>query len=158
MSSYGSEIIDRLGESSGLRNPLNPVAKLIDEGIGGLFDIFVESNDYDYFFLDTAVEGYLDKWGRDYNVPRRPDEDDESYRKRLTYEVLGYLTVPYLLNVYGLTLYSLVADFDVTDNTLVSDNPYLCSYGFMTVASDDVQSVLERKFVVDTGLSFIEVD
>ena len=158
MSIYGSEIIDRLSVDCGLRNPLNPIGKLIDYGIGEWFDGFVESNDYDNFFLDSAVGGYLDKWGRDYNVPRKPDEDDESYRKRLYYEVLGYLTVSYLLIVYGLTLYSYQADFDVSDNTMVSDNPYLNSYGFMTVASDDIQSVLAKKFVVDTGLTFIEVE
>ena len=159
MSDYGEEIIDRLGEDCGLRKPGNHVRDLINDGVGEWFDRFVAENDFDNLFLDTATGGYLDLWGKDYGVPRKLDEDDESYRNRIIYEVLGYLTIPYLLNVYGLTLYTYSEDFDPTDNTLVSDNPYVnVSGGFMTVADSDVQASLTRKFVLGTDLTFIDLD
>lgn len=154
MSSYGVEIIDRLGAGTGLRNPSNPLNRLIDEGVGGWFDRFVEDNDFDNLFLDSATGGYLDLWGKDYNVPRKVDEADDDYRKRLYYEVLGYLTVSYLLNVYELPLYVYVASFDPSDNDLTSDNPYIPG-GKMSIASDEVQGVLNRKFVIGGELTWL---
>ena len=154
MSSYGVEIIDRLGAGSGLRDSANPLNHLIDDGVGGWFDWFVESSDFDNFFLDSATGGLLDCWGRDYSVPRKVDEGDDDYRKRLYYEVLGYLTVSYLLNVYELPLYVYVASFDAEDNDLTSDNPYIPG-AKMSIASDDVQSVLDKKFVIGGELTWL---
>lgn len=155
MSDYGEGIIDRLSENCGLRKKGNPVRDLINDGVGEWFDHFVAENDLDNFFLDTATGGYLDLWGRDYGVPRRLDEDDEDYRKRIYYEVLGYLTVPYLLNVYNLPLYVHVDNFDPTENDLTSDNQYIPG-AKMSIASDDVQRVINRKFVLGTGLTFLD--
>ena len=155
---YGEEIIERLHQHTALLNPGNPMRQVILGTIGAWLDNHEDSGLLDGVFLDSASGGYLDLWGRDYNVPRKPDESDDDYRLRIVYETLGYLTVPYLLNVYNLRLYTAMSDFDVTDNTMVSDNPYISSYGFMTIASDDVQGILDKKFVIGTGLSFIEVD
>ena len=156
MSVFGTEIIDRLHENSALRDKANPMRKIIDYGIGEWFDRYEEEFDFDNFFLDTASGGFLDLWGKCFNVPRRLEESDDDYRQRIILESLGHLTVPYLREVYGLVLYCYVADFDPTENMLTSDNPFACS-SHMTVASDDIQAILERKFVIGTGLTFITV-
>ena len=72
------------------------------------------------------------------------------------YEVLGVLSVAYLLNVYNLTLYSKVDDFTVDGLTLTSDNPYIRDTGFMSTASDEIQSILESKFVIGGGIEWIQ--
>lgn len=154
MSVHGEEIIDHLHENCSLRDPTNPMRKVIDYTIGDWLDNFVEEFDFDNFFLDTATGRYLDCWGRDYDVPRKVDESDDDYRKRLYYEVLGYLTVSYLLNVYGLPLFVYVSSFDASDNDLTSDNPYIPG-AKMSIASDDVQSVLDKKFVIGGELTWL---
>ena len=157
MSLFGVEIIDRLHENCSLRDESNPMRRVIDDTIGEWLSRFDEKPFFDMFFLDSASDGYLDKWGVEYNVPRRPGESDDDYRQRLIYETLGYLTIPYLRSVYGLVVYSYSEDFDVSDNTLVSDNPVLSGLK-MTSASSDVQSILSKKFVIGSDLSFIEVE
>ena len=152
MSDYGEEIIDLLGEDCGLRKKDNPIRAIINDGIGEWLDHFVAENDFDNFFLDSATGGYLDLWGKDYGVPRKIDEDDESYRSRIIYETLGYLTIPYLRNVYGLTLYVFVDDYDPVENTLTSDNPYIKDNGFLIYTTDDIIQILERKFIVDSNV------
>ena len=157
MSLFGEAIIDRLHEKCQLRNPNNPVAKIIDNGVGEWLDKYDEKFSYNQVFLQDATGAYLDLWGRDFNVPRRLEEDDDSYRQRIILESLGHLTVPYLLNVFGLVLYCYVEDYDPTENVLTSDNPYLCTR-HMTVASDDVQSILGRKFVLGSDLVFLDLE
>lgn len=156
MTFFGEAIIDRLHPKSELRNPDNPVRKIIDYGVGGWFDNFDELDFFDQFFLDSASGKYLDLWGKDFGVPRKLDEDDDSYRRRIILESLGHLTVPYLQEVYGLTLYCYIQDYDPTQNTLTSDNPFACNR-YMTVADETVQSILNKKFVMGTGLTFITV-
>ena len=157
MSMHGEEIINRLHQNTVLLNPTHPMRKIILGTIGEWLDNHDDFSLYDGVFLDSASGGYLDLWGKDYGVPRRIDESDDDYRKRLYYEVLGYLTVPYLLNVYGLPLFVYVSSFDASDNDLTSDNPYIPG-AKMSVASDDVQSILSKKFVIGTDLTFLEVD
>ena len=50
-----------------------------------------------------------------------------------------------------------VSSFDASDNDLTSDNPYI-SGRKMSIASDDVQSILSKKFVIGTDLTFLESD
>ena len=154
MSVFGTEIIDRLHENSALRDKANPMRKIIDYGVGEWFDNYEEEFDFDNFFLDSASGGFLDLWGKTFNVPRRLDEADDDYRRRIVLQSLEYLTVPYLQEVYGLTLYCYVSSFDPSDNMLTSDNPHACNQ-YMTIASDDVQAILERKFVIGQELTFM---
>ena len=98
-------------------------------------------------FLEYAVGGYLDCHGRDYGVYRQNGETDDQYRERIVQEKLDHLTPEYLLELYGLNLYVYVNDFDVSDNTLTSDNPYINNYGYMSVASDEIKSILNNKFI-----------
>ena len=122
MSENGEEIINRLPATSGLHN--NPDArKVIENTIGAWFDYLEEQDWFNQFFLDSATGKYLDLHGQTFDIPRKIDETDEDYRNRIIYEGLGHLTVKFLLDVYGVELYSYVSNFSIND-TLISDNPY----------------------------------
>lgn len=155
MSSFGEEIINRINSNSGLTNPNNPAYNVINNTIGEWLDHFDLLSLYDGVFLQSAKGGYLNLFGHDYNILRELDEDDEHYRKRIIYETLGHLTVNYLVDIYNLILYVYVEDFDASDNMLTSDNPYLSEYGFMAVADDDVKNILNKKFVIGSGLTWL---
>lgn len=155
MSIYGEEIIERLHENSALHNTSNPMRKIINDGIGAWLDNFDENSLYENVFLESATGEYLDLHGKDYGIIRKIDESDDDYRSRIVHESLGHITAVFLRQVYNLTVYTYAEDFDVTDNTLVSDNPYL-SNEYMTVASDDLQNILNKKFIIGSGLTFLE--
>jgi len=152
---YGEAIIDRLHENCALRDESNPMRSVFINTVGAILDDFDLYDSMEAPYLQNASGVYLDLHGKDLGVRRKYQESDDDYRKRLFYEVLGVLTVAYLLNVYELTLYTYIAGFDVSDNTLTSDNPYI-NEGFMSVASDEVQSILESKFVIAGGVSWIQ--
>ena len=59
--------------------------------------------------------------------------------------------------MFNLVLYCFVADFDVADNTLTSDNPYACNR-YMCEASSDIQSILGKRFVIGSGLNYITLE
>ena len=155
MSFFGDGILARLPADCGLRQNGNAMGKLIDNGVGGWLDAFDEQDFFNEAFLTDASEGYLDLWGGQYGVRRRTGESDDDYRQRIILESLGHLTVNYLLEVYDLELYTYVPSFSVEDNTLTSDNPYINSNGFMTVASDEIKAVLEKKFVIGGELEWL---
>ena len=112
-----------------------------------------EDKDLDsQLFLNTATGAYLDLHGNDYGIRRKLDESDEDYRSRIIYESLGHLTVDFLLNVYGVELYSYVSGFNVNENTLVSDNPYMVSDGFLAVTDEVTKEILDKKFILDTNI------
>ncbi len=155
MSRFGEEIINRLHIDCSLHNPSNPARKVIDNTIGEWLTNFDDFDLFSQVFVNDATGKYLDLIGRDYNIKRRLDESDDDYRQRIILESLGHLTVNYLLEVYNLELYTYVPSFSVEDNTLTSDNPYINSNGFMTVASDEIKAVLEKKFVIGEGLHWL---
>jgi hypothetical protein len=67
---------------------------------------------------------------------------------------LEYLTVGNLLSVYGLELFAFVSDFDATENTLTSDNPYLSSR-YMGVADETTREILDKKFVLGAEVTWL---
>ena len=69
------------------------------------------------------------------------NEDDESYRKRIIYHKMDYLTVDNLREIYGLTLYAFVSDYNPKQNTLTSDNPYTTDR-YMSYADAEIQKIL----------------
>lgn len=154
---YMEGIIERLHPNSNLRQKTNPARNVLINSVGALLDSWDLEDFLESPFLQNASKNYLDLHGKDLNVPRKIDEDDSDYRNRIIYEVLGYLTADYLINVYGLTLFSYVDDFNVHTNTLTSDNQYLKPNGLMTIADDEIKSILNRKFVLDEGLSWLSV-
>ncbi len=157
MSVFGDGIAERLHFESPLNDPDNPGRRVIDGTVGEWLTQFDEFPFLEQFFIGDASGRYLDLHGRDFGLPRTFEEVDDDYRQRIVLESLGHLTVPYLLEVYGLVLYCFVEDFDPSENTLTSDNPYACSR-HMTVATDEVQGILGKKFVIGSDLSFIEVE
>lgn len=155
MTDYGEEIINRLHNTSSLQDPNNPMRKLIDYGIGGWLDNFDESSLPEQVFLESATGQWLDIHGRQFNILRKVDETDDDYRQRIVYESLGHITATFLSTVYDLLLYCYIEDFDVADNTLTSDNVYACNR-YMAFVDDSIQSILEKNYVIGTGLTYIE--
>lgn len=153
---YGEAIIDRLHPRCSLRDENNPVRKVLINTLGAILDEFDIQGSLDAPYLQEARGVYLDLHGKDLNVPRRSGEADDDYRRRLYYEVLGYLTVAYLLNVYELDLFVFVQDFSLTGLTLTSDNPYICGGGFMSIADEETQRILENKFILGSGLTWLQ--
>ena len=146
-------IVEMLPLSSKLQQADNPLRIVLDRTVGEWLDNF--SQPFDELFLMSATGGWLDAWGRDYGVPRRLDEDDESYRQRIVYEKLDHLTPSLLADVYNVRLFSYRNDFDVTDNTLVSDNPYIDNGGYLGLADKDTMDILDKKFILDSGVTWI---
>jgi len=150
---YGEEIINRLHQESPLHNPHNPARKVLINTIGAWLDNFESSKIYENIFLESAEGKWLDLHGNDYGVYRNYEESDEHYRKRIVYETLSKLTVNYLRDVYDLeTFYCTDDEFDPTENTLISNNPYLQQSGILIVASEDVQKILNKKFVIGSDV------
>ena len=99
----------------------------------------------------------MDLHGQTYGVRRKVDESDTDYRKRIIYETLGHVTVNFLIDVYGVELYTKSSDFDASDNTLTSDNQYLASDGFMGIADSTTKNILNKKFVLGTNIVWVIV-
>ena len=144
---------DLLPMASVLQRKDNQLRIVLDRTVGEWLDNF--SQPYEQLFLTSATGGWLDAHGKDYGVPRRIDEDDESYRQRIIYEKLDHLTPALLNNVYNVQLFSYRSDFDVTDNTLVSDNPYIDNGGYLGLADQDTMDILDKKFILDSGVTWL---
>lgn len=155
MSLHGEGIINRLSLNSELRNPDNPMHKIINNGLGELLDSIDFSVLFEGLFVESATGKYLDLHGKDYNIRRNDGESDEHYRKRIIYESLGRLTVDYLREVYDLQLYTYVEDYDPANNQLTSDNQYRGYDGFMTIADDEIKNILNKKFVLNEALEWL---
>ena len=153
---FGEAIIDRLHPDCNLRDESNPVRSVLLGTVGAILDDFDLYDSMEAPYLQNASGVYLDLHGKDLGVTRKYQESDDDYRKRLFYEVLGVLSVAYLLNVYDLTLYSNVPDFSPNVLVLTSDNPYIRDTGFMSVADDETQAILESKFVIGGGIEWIQ--
>ena len=144
---------DLLPMASVLQRKDNQLRIVLDRTVGEWLDNF--SQPFEQLFLMSATGGWLDAHGRDYGVPRRLDEDDDSYRQRIVYEKLDHLTPSLLADVYNVRLFSYRNDFDVTDNTLVSDNPYIDNGGYLGLADQDTMDILDKKFILDSGVTWI---
>ena len=147
-------IVEMLPLSSKLQQSDNPLRIVLDRTVGEWLDNF--SQPYEQLFLMSATGGWLDAHGRDYGVPRRLDEDDESYRQRIVYEKLDHLTPALLSDVYGVQLFTYRGDFNVSNNTLVSDNPHIVmNESFLGTSDEDTISILDKKFVLDSIVTWI---
>jgi hypothetical protein len=152
MSVFMEMLVELLPLGSALQKEDNELRKVLDRSVGEFMDSL--ELPFDELFLTSATGGWLDAHGKDYGVPRRLDEDDESYRERIVFEKLEYLTVGNLLSVYGLELFVFVDDFDATENTLTSDNPYMSSH-YMGVADETTRDILDKKFVLGAEVTWI---
>lgn len=156
MSDFGEEIIERLPSHSALRKEDNSMRKVIDYTIGEWLQQHHDNDWFSQFFLNEATGKYLDLHGKEYGLTRRINESDESFRKRIIYETLGHLTLNFLKDVYGVEVYLNRDDFDVDDNTLVSDNPYLTT-DLLIVTDSQTQAILNKKFVLDSNVRFVQI-
>ena len=141
-------LVDLLPDHSALKDSSNELRKVLDKTVGAFCDDCDVLDFYDQLFLNSARGGFLDLFGRDYGVSRRLDEDDESYRERIIFEKLEYLTAHNLQEIYGVELFSVVSGFNPSDNTLTSDNTYLTDF-YMGVADEDTRNILDKKFILD---------
>ena len=155
MSTNGELILDQIPDTSELSNPNNPMYRIIDDGVGAWLDNFEERDLDSQLFLNTATGKYLDLHGKDWNIRRKPNESDEDYRQRIIYESMGEVTVGFLLTVYNVELYAFVDDFNVEDNTLTSDNPYISDKGFLAVSNQTTKDILDKKFILDTKIEWL---
>ena len=154
MSEYGEEILDRLPENSSLKSPNNPARKIFINTVGEWLDNF--DDNFNNLFLTQAIGEYIDCHGREYGVYRKLNENDEDYKKRIIYQLIGHLTVDYLINVYKVNLYVNIPDYNPDSNQLTSDNYYINSeHGFMASTDDLTKSILNKKFVLGSGVKWI---
>ena len=152
MSVFMEMLVELLPLGSALQKEDNELRKVLDRSVGEFMDSL--ELPFDELFLTSATGGWLDAHGKDYGVPRRLDEDDESYRERIVFEKLEYLTVGNLIGIYGLELFAFVSDFDPVDNMLTSDNPYLSSR-YMGVADETTRDILDKKFVLGAEVTWL---
>lgn len=154
MSEHGEAMFERLPMSSALQKHDNPGRKVLDNTIGEWLDNHDISELFEGVFLESATGPYLDLHGKDLNIPRQLDESDDDYRERLQYESLGHLTAKYLNDVFNLEVYAKVDDFDLTENMLTTNNPYIQG-PFMIQCNDTVKNILQRKFVFGGDVTWL---
>ena len=156
MSDYGKEILDRLNENSNLKKENNPVRNVFLNTLGLWLDNYDENNIAENLFLNEAEGKYIDCHGKEYGVYRKIDESDDDYKKRIIYELLGHLTVDYLINIYNIKLYVYIPDYNPDSNELTSDNYYLNNEnGFMAEADDTTKAILNKKFVLGSVIKWL---
>ena len=153
MSDFVDMLVEMLPMHSELQKEDNPFRKVLDRTVGAYMDDF--EIPYEQIFLTSATGGWLDAHGKDYGIPRKIDETDEHYRERIIYEKLDHLTPQLLKDMYNVELFTYRNDFDVTDNTLVSDNPYINNGGFLGLVDSDTADILDKKFILDLGVNWI---
>ena len=150
-------IVEMLPLSSKLQQSDNPLRIVLDRTVGEWLDNF--SQPFEQLFLMSATGSWLDAHGKDYGVPRRLDEDDEHYRQRIIYEKLDHLTPSLLGDVHNVKLFTYRGDFNVSDNTLVSDNPHIVmNDSFLGLSDEDTISILDKKFILDSVVTWINSD
>ena len=153
MSDFVDMLVEMLPMHSELQKEDNPFRKVLDRTVGAYMDDF--EIPYEQIFLTSATGGWLDAHGKDYGIPRKIDETDEHYRERIIYEKLDHLTPQLLKDMYNVELFTYRNDFDVTENTLVSDNPYINNGGFLGLTDSDTTDILDKKFILDLGVNWI---
>ena len=154
MSEYGEEILDRLPENSSLKSSNNPARKVIMNTVGEWLDNY--DDNFENLFLNESVGEYIDCHGREYGVYRKLNESDEDYKKRIIYQILGHLTADYLINIYNVNLYVDIPNYNPNNNELTSDNHYISDEnGFMALADEVTRSILNKKFVLGSGIRWL---
>jgi len=154
MSEYGEEILDRLPENSSLKSSNNPARKVIMNTVGEWLDNY--DDNFENLFLNESVGEYIDCHGREYGVYRKLNESDEDYKKRIIYQILGHLTADYLIEIYNVNLYVNIPNYNPNNNELTSDNHYINDEnGFMALADEVTRSILNKKFVLGSGIRWL---
>lgn len=148
-------ITDFLPSKNALNSTDTPLKGLLNDTLGYFFELFENTTEdiNDNLFIQNCTGGYLDLFGKDYNIPRLVDESDEHYRNRLITINSKHFTVNTLYNEFDLQLLT-YKDGVVTGNTLLSDNHYVNNEYF--VECDDVTwNTINQKYV--TSLRRLEL-
>ena len=153
MSDFVRMMCDMLPVSSELSKSDNELHNVLDKSLGEYMDN--QDEVLEQLFVSSATGGWLDAHGRDYGVIRKVDETDEDYRTRIIQEKNDKLVPSFLNIMYGLTLYIPVTSFDATDNDLTSDNPYITTSSYMSIASDEIKAILAKKFVLNGEITWL---
>ena len=154
MSEYGEEILDRLPENSSLKLKDNPARKVLDHTVGDWLDNF--DDNFTNLFLTEAVGKFIDCHGKEYAVYHKINENDEDYKKRIIYEIMGHLTADYLIDIYNVELYVDIPNYNLNNNQLTSDNHYINGLnGFMADSDEITKSILNKKFVLGSGVRWL---
>ena len=155
MTDFAEALFEMLPVKSALNSPRNPGRRVIDDTVGAWFDNYDILEFYNQLFLDTATGRYLDLFGEDYGVYRRLNETDKDYLQRIICEKYDNLTPSSLALIFGLKLYSYVPDFNPVNNDLTSDNPYINGAGYMAEADADLQTLINKKFILGEGVHLL---
>ena len=154
LSEYGEEILDRLPENSSLKMSDNPSRKVLDNTVGEWLDNFTDN--FNNMFLNEAEGEFIDCHGTDLAVYRKIGEDDEDYKKRIIYQVIGHLTADYLIDIYNVELYVNIPNYNPNLNQLTSDNFYINNNnGFMADTDNITKAILNKKFVLGSGVRWL---
>lgn len=137
-------ITDLLPANSNIRG--TPYEELINNTIGYFLELLeVEiDNIQDGFFIQSATGKYLDALGKDLNIARGENEDDEHYKNRLLIEPTDKFCEKLLYDVYGLQLLSY--NSGKNDYMLLSDNTLLANKYFVDV-TDEIWAIIVKKFI-----------
>ena len=148
LSLFGEEIINRVNNSY-LNDETNPMNRIINYTVGEWLENEFNDDFFEQFFLNEARGEYLDLHGKDFGIRRKIDESDDIYCERIIMESLGHLTIGYITKIHNVKLYSFVDDFDITENSLTSDNPYYKKNGFIGFADDETKQNLNKRFIIE---------
>lgn len=151
-TTYIEMFTEMMSMSSSLQDESNQLRKVLDKTIGAWFDN--HENILEQMNLLTANGNWLDCWGKDFGIPRKQDETDDSYRERIIFEKLEYLTSENLQNIYGLTLYVNINNFNPPNNTLTSDNQYI-STEYMSYADESLKKIINNKFIIGDSIKWL---
>lgn len=144
---YGEVIIEQMNNPHLLEED-NEGRKFILGTIGEWLDQY-ESHQKDMLLL-TAEGEYLDVHGKEHNVFRLDEEDDESYRDRILLKKhLKSTSASYRSNNIGLWIYidNLVED---EGSGLTSRNPYIDNH-YLAHANPETQEYIERITIKEKG-------
>lgn len=162
MSEKGEILIERLPLQSELRNEDNPMRKILLNTIGEWLERYNVDEWFKQHFLNEATGKYLDLHGKQFNIKRKENEDDEKYRERIKYIIIGHLTIPYLKNIYNIKIFNKPENY--TDGyTLLSDNEYYLEsgnnidiMGYYGMAEEEIKELLNKKFIINSGITWLE--
>ena len=149
-SKHWGVIRKRLHEETGLRDPLNEFAKILDGTLGKGLDKFESSVDEIVIqaFLLTATGEYLDMHGKDRNIIRIEGETDDEYRRRILNSLNLELTVPYCLS-QGMYVWAAESLDSNIRTSLSSNNTYNSKFYFIVPKSEEATNFARKQMILD---------
>ena len=134
------------------------VEEILDETIGPYFDN--KENDIEEMlnapFLTTATGEYLDLiHGKLYGLERLPEEEDDDYRKRLSFKCKNKLTINTLIEL-DCNVYAKPEDVTFDEDTvLTSRNTSLTPMIIIECPSDEVEDLIKDNLIWEKVAVFL---